>query len=341
MITAMATELVLRKQYLQEKIQTIYFGGGTPSLLNRKELSLLTNTIYKNYDVSENAEVTIETNPDDINEDSLTLWTNLGFNRLSIGTQSFNDDVLKYLNRVHNSSQSIKSIELARKHFYNNINIDLIYSIPGENHLIWKKDLSIAIDIMPEHISAYNLTIEEKTVFGRWKKKGKLNEANEDFSTEQYKILTEGLGTAGYEHYEVSNFCLPGKYSKHNTSYWQRKQYLGIGPGAHSFNINDRQFNISSNPLYIKALKESRIPAETEVLSQEDKLNEYLLTGLRTKWGVDVFYLREEFDYEIEGKQNFVTNLITRSLAIMEKNKLILTEKGLLLADEIALELAV
>lgn len=341
MITAMAAEIVLRKQYLQEKIQTIYFGGGTPSLLNKKELSLLITSIYKNFTVSEDAEVTIETNPDDINEKSLLLWKSLGFNRLSIGTQSFNNDILKYLNRVHDAAQSIKSIELARDHFFNNINIDLIYSIPSKDHQLWKNDIKTAVKLWPEHISAYNLTIEEKTVFGRWKKKGKINEVNEDFATEQYQILIEELGAAGYEHYEVSNFCMPGKYSKHNTNYWQRKQYLGIGPGAHSFNINDRQYNISSNPLYIKALKEARIPAETEILSREDQINEYLITGLRTKWGVNISHLKEQYDYTVEDKKLFIDNLLNRSLAKVEENRLILTESGFLLADEIALELAV
>lgn len=340
MITAMSAEIVLRKQFLQEKIQTVYFGGGTPSLLNRDELSKLMDSLHQNFTITEDAEITIETNPDDINENSLLLWKDLGFNRLSIGIQSFNDDFLKYLNRAHDSGQAIKSVVLARKYFFTNINIDLIYSIPSEDHEIWKNDLRRATELLPEHISAYNLTIEEKTVFGRWKKKGKIHEAGEDFSTDQYSLLIDKLGKAGYEHYEVSNFCLPGKYSKHNTSYWKRKEYLGIGPGAHSFDLERRHYNISSNPLYIKALKEGHIPAETEILTMEDKVNEYLLTGLRTKWGIDLSYLKNEFQYDLKNKQHYLNSLLETSLAKMEENKLILTEKGFLLADEIALRLA-
>lgn len=340
MIKAIATELVLREQYIKEKIHTLYFGGGTPSLLHKSELELLINTVYKTFPFFENPEITIETNPDDITHDTVSFWKDLGINRLSIGIQSFNDEVLKFLNRVHNSGQAIKSIELGQKFFSNNLNIDLIYAIPKENHDIWQDDLTKAVEFKPKHISAYNLTVEEKTVFGNWVKKGRINEVDEDFATEQYILLIQKLRNAGYDHYEVSNFCLPGGYSQHNTSYWKRKEYLGVGPGAHSFNNFSRSYNISSNPLYIKEIKEGNVPSETEILSAEQKLNEYLLTGLRTKWGVDLKRLEEEFHYDIYHKKSFIGYLIEKSLAKMTENNLILTEEGFLLADEIVLKLS-
>ena len=340
MITAMSTEIVLRKQFLHEKIQTIYFGGGTPSLLSKEELINLMETISSNFNISETAEVTLEANPDDINEEVLKLWKELGINRLSIGIQSFNDDFLKYLNRSHNAQQAKQSVALAQKYFNDRLNIDLIYSIPHHEHSIWKNDVETAINILPQHISAYNLTIEEKTVFGKWKKKGRIKEVDEDFATFQYQFLIKKLSKAGYEHYEVSNFCLPGSYSLHNTSYWKGKPYLGIGPGAHSYNINQRQYNISSNPFYIKALNQKEIPAETEILSEEDKINEYLITGLRTKWGIDLIYLKYEFGYDLNQRKDYIDKLIASSLAKVEENRLILSEEGFLLADEIALKFA-
>ena len=342
MITAIEKEIVLREHYIQEKIHTVYFGGGTPSLLTPAELERIIVTLRQTFSIYSDAEITLEANPDDIDETSLNSWKAIGINRLSIGVQTFDEKTLKYLNRVHSSADAVRSVERALFHGFENFNVDLIYALPSPNHSILLHDLNEIIRLRPKHISAYNLTIEPRTVFGNWLKKGKISEMDEDFSTEQYWLLCDSLRDAGYEHYEVSNFSLPGFQSKHNTSYWKGIPYLGIGPGAHSFNGSSRQINKPNNALYIKSLSAGEIPAITEILGREEMINEYLLTRLRTMWGIDITILQNTFNYSFSTRQQeLIEQLIKKEMAKLEGTVFKLNEKGYLLADQVALELGV
>lgn len=338
----MAKEIVLRQQYLSENIGTIYFGGGTPSLLSDAELEQLIHAVTENFTIEKNAEVTLEINPDDISSEKLAFWKSLGVNRFSIGIQTFNDRMLKYLNRIHSAKEALESIDKVRAYGFDNFSIDLIYALPSEDHTEWKTDVKTALNLEPKHLSAYSLTIESGTVFGKWLTKGKIQEMDENFSSEQYLYLSEKLTQAGYEHYEVSNFALPGYYSRHNTSYWKGVPYIGIGPGAHSYNGFSRQANISNNPGYIKVIKEHKLPSEAEILNKEDKVNEYLLTRLRTCWGIDLKELNEKYSYTLSPSgQELIDRLIVQGLGDFDGDVFKLTEKGFLLADQVALELSI
>ncbi|MBL3657760.1 radical SAM family heme chaperone HemW [Fulvivirga sediminis] len=341
MTVALCEEIKLRQNYLErEPINTVYFGGGTPSILSKDNLSSILETIHKYFSVNHDAEITLEANPDDLNSEKLRDLYGLGVNRLSIGIQSFKEEVLHFLNRAHNRKQALNSVSEARNIGFNNISIDLIYGIPINSHEDWENDLHEITKIKPEHISSYCLTIEPKTVFGHRAKMGTLSLKGEDFEARQYELLIEKLKSIGYEHYEVSNFCLPGMHSKHNSSYWKQAKYLGIGPGAHSYNGASRQFNVTNNHKYISSLYKDNIPTQQEVLSREDKVNEYLLTGLRTIWGVDLDYLKDNYDYDLKKlKGSYVNNLIDNRFATLDANDLKLTEEGLLLADEISASL--
>ncbi len=342
MVEALCHELLLQKDYLEgEPIETIYFGGGTPSLLSRKELECLFEPIRTNYHVYAK-EITLEANPDDLTIENLILLKEAGINRLSIGIQSFDDSILKFLNRAHTSADATKCFEQSRKVGFANLSIDLIYAIPGQDNDAWKKIIERAIALSPEHISAYSLTIEEKTVFGNWQRKGKLLVEKDEVAAAQMEMLIDLLGNAGYEHYEVSNFCKPGFHSKHNSSYWKQKKYLGIGPSAHSYNGVSRQFNIPNNPLYIQSIEKEKVPFELEVLSRANKINEYLLTTLRTSWGCDLDYLINEFDHDLS-KENSQTLEVLFANGLLEKKDcfLIVTPKGKLVADKIASDLFV
>jgi oxygen-independent coproporphyrinogen-3 oxidase len=342
MIKAMDKEISLRRKYLNENIKTFYLGGGTPSILSESELEALFSSIHDNFHFSPGAEITLETNPDDISDEKLQFWKSMGINRLSIGIQTFNDGLLKYLNRIHTGKEALESVEKARRHGFDNLSIDLIYALPAEDHDIWKNDVKTAITLLPEHISAYNLTIEPKTVFGNWLQKGKITEMDEDYATKQYLHLCDSLRSAGYEHYEVSNYALPGFYSKHNTSYWQGIPYIGIGPGAHSYNGASRQSNLSNNSLYIKELHNEKIPAKYEELSTEEQVHEYLITGLRASGGIDLQYLKEKFNYKLSSSgDKMIDQLLERNLAELTGSKFILNEKGFLLADHVALVLSI
>lgn len=338
----MEIEISLRKNYFNESIKTFYLGGGTPSVLSAPELEALFSSAYDNFNFCPEAEITLETNPDDISDEKLKFWKSIGINRLSIGIQTFNNDLLKYLNRIHTGKEALESVSKARRNGFDNLSIDLIYALPAESHDIWKKDVKTAVALLPAHISAYNLTIEHKTVFGNWLKKGKLTEMDEDYSTEQYLHLAESLGSAGYDHYEVSNYARPGFYSKHNTSYWQGIPYIGIGPGAHSFNGTSRQSNLPNNSIYIKELQKGKIPATFEELTIEEQVHEYLITGLRTSSGIDLQHLKEQFKYEFSASgKKIIKQLLQNELAESIGNKLILNSRGFLFADHIALNLSV
>lgn len=286
MVDAIIGEIEHRKNYLNTKtIQTIYFGGGTPSILDTAELELILEKIYKEFEVSSNAEITIECNPDDLSKQKLTELKKLGFNRLSIGLQSFNEDELKWMNRAHTAKESIECVKLAQDAGFDNITIDLIYGSKFQNEQSWLQTLRTAISLNVQHISAYNLTIEKKTKLGVDNLKGSEPEINEDLSAQQFKMMIDVLQQNGFIHYEISNFGKEGFFSKHNSSYWLGSHYLGLGPSAHSFNGVSRQWNISSNSAYISNIQSGKDHFEEEILILNEIYNEYILTHLRTIWG--------------------------------------------------------
>ncbi len=341
MVEAIARELKLQQTYLgTEPINTIYFGGGTPSLLSEEELNLLLEKMHQLFPVSEGAEITLEANPDDLKADKLKMMRQVGINRLSIGIQSFHEPHLRYLNRAHNATEAQNCVKLAQDQSFDNISIDLIYAIPAEDHQIWRSDMAQAMDLRPQHISSYCLTIEDKTAFGNWLRKGKINEVEEDFAAEQFEMLLETLQRKGYEQYEISNFCLPKYESRHNSNYWRKEKYLGVGPGAHSYNGPSRQYNVSNNSLYLKSLAEDKIPAELDVLQPHDQVNEYIMTGLRTKWGIDLQKINQKYGYDLyQQHQAYLDRLQQEEKISMQGQQLILTNQGKLLADRIASDL--
>ena len=343
LIRAMSTELKLQKDYLQgEALSTVYFGGGTPSLLHQSELEIIFGGIHSIYTLNDRLEISLEANPDDLTKEKLAELKRLGINRLSIGIQSFDDSILKFLNRVHDADEATRCLADARSEGFNNISVDLIYAIPGQTRDMWKKNIEKTLQLSPEHISAYALTIEKKTVFGQWQKKGKLQPVAEELAAEQFELLMDTMQNAGYEHYEISNFCRPGFHSRHNTSYWQQVRYLGIGPSAHSYDSVSRQLNISNNALYCKAIESNTVPFEREVLTRENRINEYLFTTLRTTWGCDLEKIKENFQFDVyqENKAYLVT-LQEKNLVSLENHKLMLTRTGKLVADQIASDLFV
>jgi len=343
MVQAMVKELHLQQDFLQdEPINTIYFGGGTPSLLKGDELKSVLRTVQELHVLNPQTEVTLEANPDDLTPEALHAFNLAGINRLSIGIQTFHDDLLKFMNRSHDSATAINAVDLARKAGFDNISIDLIYAIPGQDNSRWKEDIEQALLLKPEHLSCYSLTIEDKTVFGKWSAAGKLKTVEDDAAAQQLEMLMDRLQISGYEHYEISNFARSGFHSRHNSSYWKQEKYLGIGPSAHSYNGSIRQFNINNNHLYLKSVKQNKIPAEIEVLTQEDKINEYILTTLRTHWGTDLNKLHQDYSVNILQKNSmYIHELVERDLASLTNNVLTLTRKGKLLADKIASDLFV
>ncbi len=340
---AICKELELQKHYLDnDPLETIYLGGGTPSVLEEKELNQLFERIQQHYSVLTQAEITAEVNPDDLTTEKLRHLQQVGINRLSIGIQSFKDEVLKYFNRAHNAEQSITAYRNARDAGFNNISIDLIYGVPGYHLSDWARELEQALALQPEHISAYSLTIEEKTVFGKWQAQKKIQAPEEKLVADELELLMDTLTHAGYEHYEVSNFARPGYYSRHNTSYWQQKKYLGVGPSAHSYNGHSRQFNVANNSRYTAALAQNVVPYEIENLSKADRVNEYLLTTLRTSWGCNFQQLHASLGFTFTEEQlRYIERLVDQQLAEKTATHLRLTSKGKMLADKIASDLFV
>ncbi len=338
MVAALAKELALQRDYLSEEpVQTIYLGGGTPSLLTVAELEQLLATVYQHYSVATQPEITLEANPDDLNPAKLKELREAGVNRLSIGIQSFHEPHLRYLNRAHRADEATRCVQQAQDVGFDNISIDLIYAIPAEDHDVWERDLTQAVALQPQHISAYCLTIEEKTVFGRWQQQGKLRAVSDAFAAEQFELLLATLTAAGFDPYEVSNFCQPGYYAKHNTSYWQNQKYLGIGPSAHSYDGVSRQHNVAHNARYLQALAEGTVPFEREELSRYDQINERVMTGLRTKWGCDLGALKAQFQYDLyQEHAAYIDQLIREGKAMVQENRLILTNSGKMMADGIA-----
>ncbi len=340
MVHALAKELVMRKSEFQHKtVETIYFGGGTPSLLTNQELGFLIDTVYTNYKVSEAPEITLEANPDDLSKAQIIALAKSPINRLSIGIQSFFEADLKLMNRAHNAEEAKASLEEATKHF-NNISIDLIYGIPGLSHSRWQDNINIALSYGIPHISSYALTVEPKTALESFIKKGVIDNVNDDVAQEQFHMLIDTLDAHGFIHYELSNFGKLDFFSRNNSAYWQGKLYLGIGPSAHSFNGNERSWNISNNSKYIKAIEQDIRPAETEKLTITDKYNEYVMTGLRTIWGVSLEKVANDFGeiYKVDLLRQ-AEPFINQHLLYIDDEKLMVTKKGKFLSDGIASDL--
>ncbi|SMC60105.1 radical SAM family heme chaperone HemW [Moheibacter sediminis] len=337
LVEMIINELVLRKNEISEPVETIYFGGGTPSLLNQFELDLIFNSIYKNYNVKSHSEITIETNPDDLTEPKIKEFKSLPINRFSIGIQSFFDEDLKLMNRAHNSNEAIKSVKIAQEHGFKNITIDLIYGGQTTSDDMWQKNLEIALSLNVPHISSYALTIEPKTVLDFEIEKGKIEDVDETKQERHFKMLCETLTENNFIQYEISNFGKEGFFSQHNSNYWKGKSYLGVGPSAHSFDGKNRSWNIANNAIYIKNLKENNIPNEVEILSENERFNEMMMIGLRTLYGIDLIKIQKYFPKEFyDDLINEIQPYLNEKLIQQKENLLTLTEKGKFLADGIA-----
>lgn len=339
LVDMLCKELELRKEELGQTIQTIYFGGGTPSLLNSEELNLIFKTIFANYQVSKKAEITLEANPDDLSEEVLKMLDFSPVNRLSIGVQSFFEEDLKLMNRAHNSEEALRSLQLAKQYF-DNISIDLIYGIPGQSNGQWIENLETALKLDIPHISSYALTIEPKTALEKFIEKGKVKPVDDEQYREQFDILVNTLTGNGFEHYEFSNYGKPGYHSQNNMAYWLGKSYLGIGPSAHSYDGAFRKWNISNNTLYIDAIEAGKLPQQMEKLSKTDSYNEFVMTRLRTKFGVSTEDIQEKFgekyrNHFLKETGKFVKDDLMEST----KNTYHITSKGKFLSDGIAADL--
>ncbi len=340
LLHALVKELELRKDEVKgQRVDTIYFGGGTPSLLATDELQFVIDAVYKHYKVSETPEITLEANPDDLTNQQLVDFSKSPINRLSIGIQSFFEADLTLMNRAHNSEEAKSCLEEATKYF-DNISIDLIYGIPGMSNERWIQNLETALAFNIPHISSYALTVEPRTALADFIKKGIIKNVDDDLAQEQFHIMVDTLEAAGYIHYELSNFGKPEYFSRNNSAYWQGKPYLGIGPSAHSFDGNHRGWNVRNNTKYIKALEENELPIEIETLTTSDKYNEYVMTGLRTIWGVNLEKVERDFGfsyktYLLEQSQKH----IIQHLLYIDDGKLLVTKNGQFLSDGIASDL--
>lgn len=340
-IRALCHELTNRKDYLKgEPIETIYLGGGTPSQLAKEDFEAIFSHIYKVYKVTPNAEITLEANPDDLTSEYISMLRTFPFNRISMGIQTFQETTLKQLQRRHTADQAIRAFQGCRTAGFQNISIDLMYGLPGETLTSWKKDLKQALSLHPEHISAYHLIYEEGTPLWKLREQHKVEEADEDLSVSLFGTLIDELTTAGYEHYEISNFCRPGKYSRHNTSYWKGIPYLGCGPSAHSFNGTTREWNVSSIDLYIKGIEGDRRNFETENLDQTTRYNEFIITTIRTVWGTPIEKLKQEFGNELwEYCRKMSAPYLENGKLEMHEGALRLTREGIFISDSIMSDL--
>jgi len=326
----------------EENIETIYFGGGTPSLISGNDINFIIEAIKRNFKISENPEITLEANPDDITLEKLKDWKNAGINRLSIGIQSFTERDLRWMNRAHDASQALNCIQLARSAGFQNFSIDLIFGTPGLSDEEWEKNIQTVIDLDVPHIACYALTVEPKTILNKMIQSKKKENINTDIQAEQYLTLMKLMNGAGYEHYEISNFAKPGFRSRHNSSYWQGKNYIGIGPSAHSYNGEMRLWNKANNAIYIKSINENIIPFEKENLTQSQILNEYIMTSLRTIGGMDLDFIENNFSIEQRQRiENVIKKEVENEKISFRNNKIILTNAGKLFADGIAVKLFV
>ncbi|WP_366186385.1 radical SAM family heme chaperone HemW [Flavobacterium ovatum] len=347
MVLAIAKEIRLRKNESELldsartdiKVETIYFGGGTPSVLTLEEINFLIEVVYDNFQVIENPEITLEANPDDLTDERIIDFSKSKINRLSIGIQSFFEEDLKMMNRAHNSVEAKKCLEIATQYF-DNISLDLIYGVPGMSNEKWKQNIETALSFGIPHISSYALTVEPKTALKKLIETGKVAEPNDEVAQEHFMILVETLEKNNFIHYELSNFGKENYFSKNNSSYWLGKKYIGIGPSAHSYDGKSRSWNIANNTLYLKSIQADKLPRETEILSSADRYNEYVMTGLRTIWGVSLSRIESEFgktylDYLKKQAHKFLND----DLLFIENNILKPTRKGKFLTDGIASDL--
>ena len=340
MVFALAKEMVLRAtEFKDEVVETIYFGGGTPSILEIDDLRFLIDEVYRNYTVAENPEITVEANPDDLTEIRIAELSHNRINRLSIGIQSFFEDDLKLMNRAHNSAEAKKCLEIATKYF-DNISIDLIYGVPNMSNEKWLQNIETALSFNVPHISSYALTVEPKTALHTFIQKGIIPPPDDEVAQEHFHLLVDKLEENGFIHYELSNFGKSTYLSKNNSSYWLGEKYIGIGPSAHSYNGISRSWNISNNTLYLKSISENILPSETETLTKTDRYNEYVMTGLRTIWGISLDRIEREFGktyLDYLNKQSY--NYIEDHLLFVDDNILRTTKIGKFLSDGIASDL--
>lgn len=339
-ISAIANEITLQQNYLSEPVETIYFGGGTPSLLNAGELQKLLTAVKEHFDISSSAEITLESNPDDITEEKLAEWKSTGINRISIGIQSFYEKDLQWMNRAHDAAQAKQSILLAQAAGFENITIDLIYGTPVLSDEEWIHNIETAIDLKVPHLSCYALTVEQGTALSKMIDQKKKKNTDEEKQQRHFQLLTERTAPAGFEHYEISNFAKPGFRSRHNSSYWSGKAYLGLGPSAHSFKDNTRQWNISNNTLYVKSIQQNIVPFEIETLTPVQQMNEYIMTGLRTLEGISLKTIQQKWSADYSQQiLNASTKYIKEGLAEIKDGRIILTTLGKFYADGIAADL--
>ena len=338
---ALCQELAIRKDYLEdEEIETIYLGGGTPSQLTEEELNDIFTSLYNIYKVKEDAEITLEANPDDLTPEYVSMLRRLPINRISMGIQTFQEETLKLLHRRHTARQAIEAFQRCREAGFQNISIDLMYGLPGETLDTWKEDLQQAIALHPEHISAYHLIYEEGTALWKLRDEHQVEEADEDLSVTLFKNLIDELKQAGYQHYEISNFCLPGLHSRHNSSYWTGKKYLGCGPSAHSFNGSSRQWNIASLDNYLKGIASGKPNYEIEELDLYTRYNDFVITSIRTCWGMSLSRLRSEYGEELYRYcLRMAKSHLGQGVLEIEEDTLRLTQEGIFISDGIMSDL--
>lgn len=338
--TALLLEIERQKHYLADPVTTIYFGGGTPSLLPAGQLSVILDKLWRTFEIESKIELTLEANPDDITNEKLKEWQALGINRLSIGIQSFFENDLLWMNRAHNAQQANDCIHMAQAEGFNNLTIDLIYGTPTLSDDRWQQNIQQAIDLNIPHLSCYALTVEPKTALEKLIATKKLEAVDAEKQSQQFEQLISWTEYAGYEHYEISNFAKPGFESKHNSSYWQGKHYLGLGPSAHSFNGKSRQWNVSNNAIYIGELKAGSQPFEVEFLTHDQQVNEYIMTSLRTSRGISLHEMEDRFSNSVAEKLvSALKNHIANETVYLSNNFIKLTKKGKFLADGIAADL--
>lgn len=339
-VNAVCNEILLRKDELNEPVRTIYFGGGTPSRLHVQHFRQILDAVHQHFRVNDDAEITLEANPDDLSSEYIRKLRDLSFNRISIGIQSFDDKELRFLSRRHSARQAIEAVKNCQQAGFANISIDLMYGLPRQTLEIWKRNLQQAINLDIQHISAYHLIYEENTGMHRLLSAGKIIPVHEEVSTDMFALLIDTLTEHGFEHYEISNFAKKGAYSRHNTSYWKNEPYLGLGAAAHSFDGHSRSWNISDLSAYIQSINQGDVCFENEILSTRETYNEFIMTGLRTMWGIDIEQLQLRFGkkMEIYCLQNAQKYLDNGQLKI-ENRHLKLTRKGIFISDGIMSDL--
>ncbi|MDD2951995.1 MAG: radical SAM family heme chaperone HemW [Parabacteroides sp.] len=340
-VEAIGNEMALRKTYIRnETLETIYFGGGTPSQLGEEDFHKIFKAIYHHFNVSDQAEITLEANPDDMNPEYISMLRKFPFNRISMGVQSFHPEDLRFLNRRHDREQAIRAVELCKQYGITNISIDLIYGLPNQTRQAWEENLDMAIRLDVPHLSAYHLIYEEGTALYKLKEAGKVRPIDEELSVSFFSTLIDRLVEAGYQHYEISNFARPGFLSRHNSSYWTGEKYLGLGPSAHSYNGIDREWNVSSLPIYIKGIENGLPAIESENLDLYTRYNDFIITGLRTMWGISFTDIQTKFGEKLLSyclKQ--ARPHINQGLLLQTNDKLILSKDGIFVSDGIMSDL--